>query len=1302
MQHHRSKSHYFSSLPKEPSSYQSARDSNSLIGDWLAREEALLEDITETIPATITTDSTQLQYPSTHTTYPVIANHLQRASLPPVDMQNNGLRPTSEIPKPFDSLFRFGVFNRIQSACLPDAFYQNGNIVISAPTGSGKTVIMELAIIRALIHGGVNSKIIYMAPTKSLCSERAKDWQAKLKPLGTEFTGDTQKSSILAIRKTTIIVTTPEKWDSMTRRWNDHKQLMKLINLFLIDEVHILNEKRGACLEACVSRMQTMDVNLRYIAVSATVPNLEDIATWLHAKPISFSEEYRPIKLERFVYGYPYQEGNMFLFDRKLDWKLLDMIEKYSDNKPVLIFCSTRKSAELACTTITNMMDKKRITTLNKSFTSEQSSARFKNKNLLKFVGRGLAFHHAGLDPADRFQVETKFMNREVRVIATTSTLAVGVNLPAHLVIVKSTQAGYQNGSLDEYSDIDLLQMMGRAGRPGLDTSGCVVILTTTQMELRYKSLVSGTTNLESRLHENLIEHLVSEICLGTITNQVTALKWLQSTFLYVRLLKNPEHYKLNQNSISSNTILQEICTKNLELLQYHNLIQKSPLDATLKATPFGVAMDVYYIRFPTMIRLMECETPASVRDTLELISKSHEEIETIRLNQGDKQFLNSIRKHDNIRFPLDKIATVADKAFVMIQCVLGDISLNNTNGGSTLLNIEASAIMKHSSRIARCLIDCSVHEKNAAKLRYALEVYQCLNARLWSNSPYIARQLPGVGVQYAKTIAQANLINFDQLRNCDPGRFEQLLHRNPPFGIKLCKEISILPSLNLSIHQLTSSGTETNRETGHVIVTVHIDIELRNADVVTRTKQGKSCYVEFWLETLENRLVDFRRTLISNLLQQRCDFDVRVQVESSTSIITGHLQCGDYVGLDVQKELKPKVDPRKFISIAGASNMSKPHLTPEINDILEEMIADDPMDVVDDDTEMQEMFQPPIQIPNKPTSLPAPPPKAKSNSFPTAMPADSQMDTDIEEINDNIDIQEYNRLFKDISNQQGRGPSTSFESNAFHKAQKQKESAVAVEEKKKPNKKKAAAPSLEPFVFRCKHQCKQKDKCRHKCCKRAMATVKVEEYTTPPITGTKRPSPDNENEQPSSKRKANASTTPPAAAAAAGTSTAIIISESKNSQKDLFDYFPQLSEKDAEILGDLDNTISERNETTLLEPPVAPAASTAIMAETTLDQSILEDIDSDSMAGAINTESLLGHSNTNAPAIIPTATSTKTCDELWDQVGRLAHQAFSILNRRSKNYDAQQPVTQLVPATSLDLPTPTLKDWITENVILV
>ncbi|CAO3667117.1 unnamed protein product [Rhizopus microsporus] len=316
------------------------RDNSSSDDDidrWLENEEAMLSDSFDMLDIG---QRVNQQYSSFNESNPlhhshnsfVIQNNLQQqgqhrhndTSYPVIG--DTQLRHTADIPSPYNRIFKFGLFNVMQSKCLVDTFYENSNLVISAPTGSGKTVLLELSIIRALLNSGTDSKIIYMAPTKSLCSERANDWEKKFKPFGIEckeYTGDTQNSTVASIRKTAIIVTTPEKWDSMTRRWVDHRKLMSLIKLILIDEVHILNEKRGAVLETCVSRMKTVNNQIRYIAVSATVPNLNDISTWLNAKPIAFSEEYRPVRLDRFVYGYPHKEDNMFLFDRKLDWKLV-------------------------------------------------------------------------------------------------------------------------------------------------------------------------------------------------------------------------------------------------------------------------------------------------------------------------------------------------------------------------------------------------------------------------------------------------------------------------------------------------------------------------------------------------------------------------------------------------------------------------------------------------------------------------------------------------------------------------------------------------------------------------------------------------------------------------------------------------------------------------------------------------------------------------------------------------------------------------------------------------------------------
>lgn len=238
-----------------------------------------------------------------------------------------------ELPDRFRSIFPFPVFNAVQSKSFSTIYNSDSNFVLSAPTGSGKTVIMELAICRLLKEAkDTQFKVIYQAPTKSLCSERFRDWQKKFSPLNlqcAELTGDTEASQMKYVQSASIIITTPEKWDSMTRKWRDHIKLMQLVRLFLIDEVHILKEARGATLEAVVSRMMSIEAKVRFVALSATVPNPEDIATWLGRDTTNkhipacretFGERFRPVKLSKFVYGYQ-SNANDFAFDKLCESK---------------------------------------------------------------------------------------------------------------------------------------------------------------------------------------------------------------------------------------------------------------------------------------------------------------------------------------------------------------------------------------------------------------------------------------------------------------------------------------------------------------------------------------------------------------------------------------------------------------------------------------------------------------------------------------------------------------------------------------------------------------------------------------------------------------------------------------------------------------------------------------------------------------------------------------------------------------------------------------------------------------------
>jgi ATP-dependent DNA helicase HFM1/MER3 len=109
----------------------------------------------------------------------------------------------------------------------------------------------------------------------------------------------------------------------------------------------------------------------------------------------------------------------------------------------------------------------------------------------------GVAFHNASLSLEDRSTVERSYLDGDLSVICCTSTLAVGVNLPCHFVIIKGT-TGYHNGVSAEMSDLDVLQMLGRAGRPQFGGTAVAVIMTRQENVKKWEKLVSGQEQLES------------------------------------------------------------------------------------------------------------------------------------------------------------------------------------------------------------------------------------------------------------------------------------------------------------------------------------------------------------------------------------------------------------------------------------------------------------------------------------------------------------------------------------------------------------------------------------------------------------------------------------------------------------------------------------------------------------------------------------------------------------------------------------------------------------------------------------
>lgn len=532
------------------------------------------------------------------------------------------------LPDRFRQVFPYELFNAAQSKCFDPIYNSDDNVVVSAPTGSGKTALLELAICKLVAgHSSGQFKIVYQAPTKSLCSERMRDWRKKFSHLNlacAELTGDTGHAEMNRVGAASIIVTTPEKWDSITRKWKDYSRLLQLVKLFLIDEVHILKDTRGATLEAVVSRMKTSGANVRFIALSATVPNSQDIAVWLGkdhtndhlpAHRETFGEDFRPVKLQKHVYGYD-GHTNDFAFEKILDGKLPTLIQRHTHKKPIMVFCFTRKSCETTAIMLAEWWTRQRV--VDRAWPAPAQKINVGSKELRELVGCGVAFHHAGLDPQDRHAIETAFLKGDVSVICCTSTLAVGINLPCHLVVLKGTVC-FQDGNLTEFSDLEIMQMLGRAGRPQFDDSAVAIIMTRSDKAEKYKKMITGQDILESTLHLNLIEHLNSEIGLGTVRDLYTAKKWLSGTFLSVRMRQNPNYYKLE--GVVPNRDADErlglVCERDIKLLQEHKLVEEK--EGRLSGTEYGQAMSRYMVQFETMKLLLSLPEKAKTGEIVSL-----------------------------------------------------------------------------------------------------------------------------------------------------------------------------------------------------------------------------------------------------------------------------------------------------------------------------------------------------------------------------------------------------------------------------------------------------------------------------------------------------------------------------------------------------------------------------------------------------------------------------------------------------------------------------------------------------------
>lgn len=657
---------------------------------------------------------------------------------------------------------RFPFFNPMQTQIFHTLYHTPANVLLGSPTGSGKTVAAELAMWWAF-REKPGSKVVYIAPMKALVRERVQDWRQRLtRQMGlklVELTGDNTPDT-RTIRDADIIITTPEKWDGISRSWQT-RGYVRQVSLVIIDEIHLLGGDRGPILEIIVSRMnyiasQTKG-SVRLVGMSTACANAMDLGNWLGVKEglFNFRHSVRPVPLEIFIDGFPEQRGFCPLM-QSMNRPTFLAIKTHSPAKPVIVFVASRRQTRLTAKDLINfcgMEDNPRRFVRMSEEDLQLNLSRVKDEPLREALSFGIGLHHAGLVETDRQLAEELFANNKIQILVATSTLAWGVNLPAHLVVVKGTQ--FFDAKIEGYKDMDLtdvLQMLGRAGRPQFDSSGIARIFTQDAKKAFYKHFLHTGFPVESSLHNVLDNHLGAEVSAGTIATKQDALDYLTWTFFFRRLHKNPSYYGLEISAEEHNTIAAQSLANDYMVSMVDKSLEELGISGCLELhsngdvdpTPLGKIMSYYYLSHRTIRHLLGRAKPQATFEEVLAWMCGATEFDELPVRHNEDLINAELSAH----LPLD--ASIMGlpmhdphvKAFLLLQAYFSRIDLPISDYVG-----DQNSVLDQSIRIIQASIDIFAELGHLSSCLTFMELLQCIKSARW---PYDGpmSHIPGVEVE--------------------------------------------------------------------------------------------------------------------------------------------------------------------------------------------------------------------------------------------------------------------------------------------------------------------------------------------------------------------------------------------------------------------------------------------------------------------------------------------------------------------------------------------------------------------------
>ncbi len=547
-----------------------------------------------------------------------------------------------------------------QAEAVEAGVAEGESVVASVPTASGKTLVAELAMLTSVARGG---KALYIVPLRALASEKKAEFEA-FEQYGVDVgvsTGNYDSDGDWLAQKD-VIVATSEKVDSLVRngaQWVDD------LTCVVADEVHLVDDShRGPTLEVTLAKLRKLNANLQTVALSATVGNADEIADWLDATLVDST--WRPIDLRKGVlYGQALHldDGSQTQISRGNEKATAALVEDtLTDEGSSLVFVNSRRNAEAAARRLSDVtrdhLDPEERERL------EDVAARIRDASdtqtsddLADAVAKGAAFHHAGLASDHRELVEDAFRDRLVKVIAATPTLAAGVNTPSRRVIVRDWRR--YDGDVGGMAPLDVLevhQMFGRAGRPGLDPYGEAVLIANSHDELdelfdRYVWADPEPVRSKLAAEPALRTHILATVASGFADTEDELVSFLERTLYATQ---------------TDETGRLETVTENvLEYLERNEFLERE--DGDLRATGLGHRVSQLYVDPMSAAEIVHGLRAADDRPTAfglyHLVSRTPDMYE-LYLRSGDREEYTELAYERETEFLGSMPSEFEDSAF--------------------------------------------------------------------------------------------------------------------------------------------------------------------------------------------------------------------------------------------------------------------------------------------------------------------------------------------------------------------------------------------------------------------------------------------------------------------------------------------------------------------------------------------------------------------------------------------------------------------------------------------------------------